>query len=126
MPHPRHPRPSARRGGDQRGNETAARTRYYRHASWGQLLDARPGPVLPTPPGLYLRRGLRSVGRRVDGDVRVELDTELVLDGGGWDEPASVQPHGAKRPAPDQVADAGFRHAHHLGHFAGPVGHALM
>jgi hypothetical protein len=36
--------------------------------------------------------------RRIDGDARVELDAELVLDRGGWDEPTSVQPHCAKRP----------------------------
>jgi hypothetical protein len=35
MLHPSHLRPSARRGGDQWGNETAAQTRYHRRASWG-------------------------------------------------------------------------------------------
>jgi hypothetical protein len=35
MPHPNHPRPSTRRGGDQWRNEPAAQTRYHRRASWG-------------------------------------------------------------------------------------------
>src|SRR6266540_4618928 len=73
----------------------------------------------------YLRRGLRSVGRGVGCGARVELDAELVLDDGGRNEPTPVQLNRAKRPAPDQVADAGLRHADHLGHFTGPVGHPL-
>src|SRR6266516_5637691 len=91
-----------------------------------------PTPLMPGPgwccrhrPGCCLREGPRGLGGGVGWGTRVELDAELVLDDGGRDEPAPIQLHGTERPAPDQVADAGLRHADHLGHLAGPIGHSF-
>ena len=55
----------------------------------------------------------------------MERDAEFVLDDGSRNEPASVQLDRAERPALDQVADTGLRHADHLGHLTGPIGHTL-
>src|SRR5215218_1852457 len=71
------------------------------------------------------RASHRANRRSVGGGPGIERDAEFVLDDGSRNEPASVQLDRAECPALDQVADTGLRHADHLGHLTGPIGHTL-